>query len=143
MYRRFPLWYRQTAEAAAGSFERVLVNIGFFNLSWQVQTFAAVGILLVVLGLTLGPVGVIVVRLVANRERPSARDLLLIGLCVAAGVFFLAIAFAHPVVFYGVILAVLMLRVHTILATFGLFDTWWDFRRKCEKVVEAHPGPLI
>ncbi|MBI2431765.1 MAG: DUF2232 domain-containing protein [Candidatus Hydrogenedentes bacterium] len=52
-------------------------------------------------------------------------------------VFAMTVFKVHPFVFYSVVVAVLMLRVHTILATFGLFDTWWDFRRKCAKVMEG------
>jgi len=52
-------------------------------------------------------------------------------------VFGLNILRPGPVLYYLAVFLVFVLGVHTIVATFGLFDTWWDFRRKLGKVAAA------
>ena len=52
-------------------------------------------------------------------------------------VFALVVLKVHPFLFAAVVFLVLTVGVHSILCTFGLFDTWWDLRAKIKRAVAA------
>lgn len=43
----------------------------------------------------------------------------------------------NPFLYYALIFSVFYLGAHPIVCAFGLFDTWWDFRRKAADFAEA------
>ncbi len=43
----------------------------------------------------------------------------------------------HPFLFYAVVFALFYLGAYPLLGAVGLFDTWWEFRRKFDQLVEA------